>query len=227
MPPESSCGRFPANPDRWTSSRSSATVSRRWPPGTPRRRRASSTFSAVVSHGKSAASWKMSVGRPPSISTSPLVGASRPATTLRSVLLPQPEAPTMQTKLPASTVRSRLSSATTASAPRPNTLVTLSSRMAGAVDGECQVRPGGRDDLVGDRLAGDLLDPLVGQGLSLGRIAIDQVVGLDLPGQKGPDDVRMRLEIVGPDDEMGRHVLATGPQRLLVDEDLAAAFLDE
>ena len=37
----------------------------------------------------------------------------------------------------------------------------------------------------------------------------------------------MRLEIVGPDDEMGRHVLATGPQRLLVDEDLAAAFLDE
>ena len=52
-------------------------------------------------------------------------------------------------------------------------------------------------------------------------------LAVDVAGEQRLDDVRVRLEVVGPDDQVGRDVLALRPQGPLVDEDLAAALLDE
>ena len=71
--------------------------------GTLRRRSGSSTFSATVSHGNSAASWNMRPAGRPGTRPCPRVGWSRPATRLSSVDLPQPEAPTRQTNSPVRT----------------------------------------------------------------------------------------------------------------------------
>ena len=70
--------------------------------GTPARRIGSSMLAATVSHGNSADSWNISAGRP-ATSTLPDVGVSSPATRLRIVDLPQPDAPTRQTNSPAPT----------------------------------------------------------------------------------------------------------------------------
>ena len=63
--------------------------------------------------------------------------------------------------------------------------------------------------------------------LGLGRVAVHEVDGLDVALEQRLDDVRVRLEVVGPDDQVGGDVLAVRPQVRLVDEDLAAALLDE
>ena len=83
------------------------------------------TLSATVSQSNSAGDWKTSarsgpggaIGRPFTI-TLPEVGTSNPATSLRIVVLPQPDGPTTATISRASTTRSTLSSATNGDWPR-------------------------------------------------------------------------------------------------------------
>ena len=72
----------------------------------------------TVSHGNSAGSWNIRAVRP-STSTRPAVGRSSPATSVSSVDLPQPEAPTRQTNSPARTSSEMRSRASTALAPAP------------------------------------------------------------------------------------------------------------
>src|SRR5579863_818316 len=127
MPPDSSCGRFPPKPARFTVSRSSSVRWRRSARPTPPALRASSTLPAAVSQGNRAGSWNMSATRPDT-DTSPDVGCSRAATRLSSVDLPQPEAPIRQVNSPGGTSSEIWSSARTAERPRPNTLDTPASR---------------------------------------------------------------------------------------------------
>src|SRR5215469_833628 len=124
MPPDSSCGRLSPKPLSRTVSSNSAVSVLRSALGTPLAHRASSTFLAAVSHGNSAGSWNISPTRRPPVSTSPDVGLSRPATRFSSVLLPQPEAPMMQTNSPSATVRETWSSASSCAWPDPYTLLT-------------------------------------------------------------------------------------------------------
>ena len=67
--------------------------------GTPASFIGSSTLACTVSHGNSADSWNISAVAP-STSTVPDVGASRPATRLRIVDLPHPDAPMRHTNSP-------------------------------------------------------------------------------------------------------------------------------
>src|ERR1700756_2328573 len=60
----------------------------------------------------------------PSIDTWPVVGSSQPATMRRSVDLPQPEAPIMQTNSPFEIARSTGASASISSSPTAKRLVT-------------------------------------------------------------------------------------------------------
>src|SRR3984885_7679208 len=126
MPPDSSCGRFLPNPARWTASSSSAARCLRSALRTPRARSASSTLPAAVSQGNRPGSWNISATRPPT-DISPLVGWSSPATRLRSVDLPQPDAPIRQVNSPGSAARLTWSRAGTALPPRPYTLETPAS----------------------------------------------------------------------------------------------------
>jgi len=57
--------------------------------------------------------------RVPSTSTVPLVGSSRPDMVFRSVVLPQPDGPTMQTNSPASISKERSPIARVAFGPEP------------------------------------------------------------------------------------------------------------
>ena len=66
----------------------------------PARRRLSSTFSRAESHGNRAPSWNIKDTTPVPVSTDPAVGWSSPAMMFSSVVLPQPDAPTMQTNSP-------------------------------------------------------------------------------------------------------------------------------
>ena len=86
------------------------------------RRSGKATFWRTVIHGNSERlySWKTSAivsGGPctgvPSSRTSPAVGSSSPATHLSSVVLPQPDGPTMQTNSPAATSNDRSPTAST------------------------------------------------------------------------------------------------------------------
>ena len=122
--------RLPPEPSRRTSSSRRWASSRRSPPcRRPRRRSASSTFCAAVSHGNSAGSWNISAGRLPATCTSPWVGSSSPATRLSSVDLPQPLAPSRQTNSPGATSRDTSSRTT---GPRPKRLVTPRTETAGS-----------------------------------------------------------------------------------------------
>ena len=94
------------------------------------------------------------------------------------------------------------------------------------VVGEGHVRPGGVDHALGDGLAGQLLDALVDQRLGLGRVGVDEVGGRHLALEEALHHVGVVLEERRPHDEVGGHVLAAGPEGLLVDEDLALALLD-
>ncbi|MCY1306691.1 hypothetical protein D9M70_565640 [compost metagenome] len=88
-------------------------------------------FSPMVMCGNSASDWntmpklRLCVGTrvmsSPSSRIAPPVGRSRPAIILRSVVLPQPEGPSMQTKVPCGTVRSTLLTALKV----PNSLTTF------------------------------------------------------------------------------------------------------
>ena len=80
----------------------------------------------LTNHGKSAASWNMNEGSP-SRSTVPRVGASRPATRLSRVDLPQPEAPMRHTNSPGRAMREMSSSAVIVPDPAGKTFVTLRS----------------------------------------------------------------------------------------------------
>ena len=123
MPPDSSWGRRSPNPSRRTVRSRSATRFDRSPLGTLRRRSASSTFFSAVSHGNSPASWNSRAGLPSTL-TSPAPGLSRPATRLRSVVLPHPEAPTRHTNSPLSTSRVTRSRAKVWAPAGPYTLDT-------------------------------------------------------------------------------------------------------
>ena len=108
-------------------SRSSATRARRSALGTRFSLSGSSTFCSTDSHGNRAASWNMNDGSPARW-TEPRVGASRPATRLSSVDLPQPDAPRMHTNSPWRTVSEMSSRAVTLPDPAANTFVTPSIR---------------------------------------------------------------------------------------------------
>ena len=98
----------------------------------------SSTLAATVSQGNRAESWNsMAVAVPPAwrtagcpsevplpappemTDTDPTVGWSSPATRLRSVVLPHPEAPTRQTNRPGATLSEMSCRATTPVSPVP------------------------------------------------------------------------------------------------------------
>ena len=79
-------------------------MARRSPAGTPRLLQPNSMFPSAVSHGKRACCWKTMPLPPPGpitsrplTRTSPAVGATRPAITFRSVVLPHPLRPTSVT----------------------------------------------------------------------------------------------------------------------------------
>ncbi|CAM5430827.1 hypothetical protein SHIRM173S_00710 [Streptomyces hirsutus] len=129
IPPDSSCTRLPWAPPSRTSSSSSSARPRRSAFGTPRSFRASSMFLPAVSHGNSACSWNISAGRP-SVLIAPALGASRPATRLSSVDLPQPEAPSRVTNSPGATSSVMSSSTSCCPAGPANDFETCSIRAA-------------------------------------------------------------------------------------------------
>ena len=117
MPPDSWCGYFVSNPVRPTTRISSSMLvpaSRGAPPRLATRSRKRPMLLATLSHGIRFACWntrpmrpawrKLRGGAPPTV-TVPRVGAIRSATTLRSVLLPQPEGPTSETNAPSGIVQ--------------------------------------------------------------------------------------------------------------------------
>ena len=127
MPPDSWWGRLRANPSRCTVESSAADRSLRSDLGTPARRIGSSTLASIVNHGKSADSWNISAGRL-CTSTTPAVGLSSPATRLRIVDLPQPEAPMMHTNSPVATSRSTSRSSGDRVGAGPEDLVDTAQR---------------------------------------------------------------------------------------------------
>ncbi len=86
---------------------------------------------------------------------------------------------------------------------------------------------GGLDHFGLERLAGDPFDPLIGEGLGLGRVVVDEVVGADLPLEQLLDELRILLQEGRSRDEVRGHELAVRPEVALVDEDLATALLDQ
>ncbi len=140
MPPESSRGNCPAASDNPTSA-SAASTSRSAPPrGTPARSSGSRTLVAIRAQGISAGAWKTIANRRPGTPVAsnpsphqrsvPAVGSTRPAISLSSVVLPQPEGPSSVTNSPRRTARS-----TGASACRPPeyALRTPATSITGAV----------------------------------------------------------------------------------------------
>src|SRR5213594_485306 len=115
----------------------------------PRSSRPSSTLASTVRQGRRPNSWKTIARsgagpstRRPSMRTSPASGRRRPSTTLRNVLLPQPEGPTRLTNCPRATRRSKSASAGTGArlADRNVTLTPSAAmngepRMSGAASG--------------------------------------------------------------------------------------------
>ena len=111
MPPESWCGYFASKP----AGRQRRSIRRYWRFRVRHRRACrpgpatGATLSLTFSHGIRFACWNTSPMRPalrrsrggePPILMLPRVGAIRSATTLSSVLLPQPDGPTSDTKAP-------------------------------------------------------------------------------------------------------------------------------
>ena len=124
IPPESCAGRTPAasaSPTR--SSASSRLLASLRDAGTPARASGSATLSTVESQGTRRGCWKArptrpspARGAPPSPSaTLPLVGATSPAMTRSSVLLPHPFGPMITVRLPAGMSRLRPRSASSGS----------------------------------------------------------------------------------------------------------------
>src|SRR5438552_11856149 len=116
MPPERSFGKRSLKPLSESLSRSRSTVG-----AIPLARlisRPKAMFSETVIQGKSAYSWK-TIARSgpgaltglPKASTVPSSGAMKPAMTLSSVDLPQPDGPSRQTNSPGATSRSMFSNA--------------------------------------------------------------------------------------------------------------------
>src|SRR2546427_2886342 len=115
----------------------------------PRSSRPSSTLASAVRQGKRPNSWKTIARsgagpstRRPSMRTSPASAGWSPSTTLRNVLLPQPEGPTRLTNCPRATRRSKSASAATGArlADRNVTLTPSAAmngepRMSGAASG--------------------------------------------------------------------------------------------
>src|SRR5215471_15845595 len=101
----------------------------------PSARGPKATLSCTVIQVKSAPCWNTTprsgpgalIVLPSSVAR-PLDGASKPATMLSNVLLPQPEGPTIARNSPAPTAMSIGSSACTASEPAPKRLETPSTR---------------------------------------------------------------------------------------------------
>src|SRR5690606_20639711 len=126
-PPESWLGARRSRPARPTSSRTRPTRSRTSASGTRAMRRPNATFSKTSRCGKIAYDWKtIAVSRAfgASLSTrlspnqiSPRVGSSKPAISLSSVVLPQPDGPRRVTIAPFSTSRVTSSTATTTAPP--------------------------------------------------------------------------------------------------------------
>ena len=114
MPPDSAAGRFRSAPPsptmstyRWTSWSTAVRCQSRWAART-----ASRMLSKTVIHGISEKFWNTTMrsipGRRtsrPSRTTPPAEGCSRPAMMLSSVLLPQPEWPTIVTNSPCSILK--------------------------------------------------------------------------------------------------------------------------
>src|SRR5262249_34965385 len=115
----------------------------------PRSSRPSSTLASAVRQGRRPNSWKTIARsgagpstRRPSMRTSPASARWSPSTTLRNVLLPQPEGPTRLTNCPRATRRSKSASAATgARLADLNVTLTPSAamygepRMSGAASG--------------------------------------------------------------------------------------------
>ena len=100
----------------------------------PSARGPKATLSITLIQVKSAPCWnttpRSGPGAPislPSSTALPVVGVSKPATMFSSVLLPQPEGPTMVTNSPAPIARSIGCSACTTSSPPPKRLDTPST----------------------------------------------------------------------------------------------------
>src|SRR5579883_2630070 len=97
----------------------------------PLQRGPNATFSTTFIHVNSDPCWNTTprsapgpvIGRP-RIDTSPIVGASKPARMLRSVVFPQPDGPMTQRKSPPATARSMSSSAVMPPAASPKRLTT-------------------------------------------------------------------------------------------------------
>jgi hypothetical protein len=124
MPPESWCGRLAWNSERPTI------LSSRWARSAYSLRRrlriqiGNRTLSSTLFQGRSTGSWKMTpvssrgpVTGPPPSSIRPAVIDSRPATIMRSVLLPHPLGPKMATNSPASAAKLTDPMASSALAP--------------------------------------------------------------------------------------------------------------
>src|SRR5262245_56970125 len=140
MPPDSSCGSACSRPARPTSRRSSS--GRPCPTRLRLRGPTSSgsrTFSRAERHGSRVASWNTKPssrlsralsGDPPSTVTEPCVGATRSATNLSRVDLPQPDGPRRLTNPPGGTCSATFSSATTEPRSLVNRTVEPSSLTA-------------------------------------------------------------------------------------------------
>src|SRR3954453_13998745 len=145
-PPESCEGRWRRRFSRPTRAATSRTVERRG--RRPSRRIGRAMFCATVRDGSRLKAWNtnpirsrrrivrrrsLSCARSASPSvTVPEVGRSRPAATLRNVLLPEPEGPMMAVKDPRGSSTLTPSRATTAPSPLPWTLRTSRRATAGA-----------------------------------------------------------------------------------------------
>ena len=95
------------------------------------------------------------------------------------------------------------------------------------VEREAQVLPGAGDRLVAERLRGDRFDAGVDGRLGGGGVAVGDLDGVGEADDEGLDHVRMLVQVLGGDDEVGRHEVALGPDVGLVDEHVAAALEHE
>src|SRR5262245_1046351 len=123
MPPESCFGYALRKSDSPVRRSASSTTARRSPGERPECASGNSTFASTVHHGSSAKSWntkvsglRLSAGGAPRSSAAPLLGCSSPPRIESSVLLPQPEGPTIATTSPARTVKE--TSSRTSSVPK-------------------------------------------------------------------------------------------------------------
>src|SRR3990172_4120942 len=147
MPPERSRGKLRSKPTRPTSSR--IACARRWASatGTPSNSSGSVTLAMVLRQGSRFRRWKTkpisrrgAASVSPSKITRPLVGRSRPPTRRNSVLLPQPDGPTILTNSCGRTSNDTSWSARSGRSRSGKSAVTCSTMSSGAASGRAEAR---------------------------------------------------------------------------------------